>query len=948
MIPIYIKTVYSFLTSLITIDDLIKFGEEHKLKYLCICDDNMYGSMEFILKCLDKHITPIIGLDIGLCLLFSKNYEGYLNLIKIYNIKNTKDIKIDDLKKYSHNLICFKKEDDSSLDEIFDDIYSYSTDKNKKNYLKKILCLNREDTIYLPYLYMLNNNKTVSSNVTIDLDVYYEENNYFDFFSKCSFTLPNYSLKLPEYNLYNDTKGLDNDEYLYNLSINGLNKRLDGKVTLKYKERLLYELDVIKKMGYSNYFLIVYDYIKEAKKRNVLVGPGRGSAAGSLVAYSIGITSVDPLKYQLLFERFLNIERITMPDIDTDFPQDKRDDIIKYCITKYGMDYVSGIVTFNTFGANLAIRDMGRVLNIKDYILNDLLKKINSDVSLKDQYQNKDIQILLQSDNKIKKCYEIAMRIEKIPKNTSIHASGIIISSVPLGDIVPLNIVDDKYIVAYPSEYLEKLGLLKMDFLANKNLTIVYNILNYIKENEKINLSFNEIPLNDYKTYKLFSDGDTLGIFQFENNGMREFLKKLHPINFQDIYNANAFYRPGPSDSIPLFLDRRNKKKIVNYYDDRLKEILKDTEGIIVYQEQVMQIANVMASFSLGEADILRRAISKKKIFDINNMKEKFINNALQNGYDKNLVIKIFDDILKFSGYGFNKSHSVAYSLLSYKMAYLKANYPKYFYLSILNNLGNDSKISLYIKEMKKRNIKIMKPNINKSKKNYVNYYDYILLPLTIIKGISNMLSSKIIEIRDKGFIDIFDFFSKMVKNNINIDIIKKLIMSGALDDLYSNRHTLMDNLDSLMNYGNLVNSLGIDFALKPDIIVSDEYNREILINSEKELFGFYLSNHPVNFYQNSVKNCVKIEDISKYYNKNIICVGMIDRIKNVITKKGEEMAFITISDESSSCSVTAFPLIYHELKIKNSDIIIVEGKVERRSDFEIIAKKIINVKEKI
>lgn len=945
MIPIYVKSTYSFLESFISIDDLVSFGKKNQLNYLCICDDNLYGSMEFINKCLNNNITPIVGLDIGICLLYAKNYDGFINLIKINNLKEVKEIEPKDLEKYQDNLLCLTK-NDNEFKNIFKEIYLYSDDKNQSNYLKKIKCLNKEDVYILKYLYLLKENKTVADDISFDEDCYYEDNNYFNFFDKCSFTLPNYPLLLPMYDKYNDTKNLSNDEYLANLSINGLYKRLKGKITEEYKNRLLYELDIIKKMGYANYFLIVYDYIKYAKKNDILVGPGRGSAAGSLVAYSIGITDVDPIKYHLLFERFLNIERISMPDIDTDFPYDKRDDIINYCINKYGNKQVAGIITFNTFGANLSIRDIGRVLRIQDYILNDLLKKIDNSKKLIEQSNREDIKILLQSDNKLKKCYDIASKIEGIPKNSSIHASGIVISSLPLNDIVPINLVNDRYIVEYSSEYLEQLGLLKMDFLANKNLTIVKNTLDYIKKYEKQEIFFSEIPLDDNKTYQTFCNGETLGIFQFEKYGMQEFLKKLKPCNFKDIYNANAFYRPGPSVNIPTFLKRREKKEKVSYYDDSLKNILEDTEGIIVYQEQVMQIAHVIANFSMGEADILRRAISKKKIEDINKMKDKFINNALNNGYKKEIVTEIFDYIEKFAGYGFNKSHSVAYSLLSYKMAYLKTNYPKYFYLSMLNNIGNDIKVPLYIKEMKRRNVKIMKPNINKSSNEYIMYYDYILLPLNIIKGVSNTISKKIIDSRDKGFIDIYQFFITMVQENINLDIIKNIIMAGCLDELYNNRHTLIDNLDTLMNYSMLVKKLGYDYVLKPDINKIQEYPKDVLINNEKDIFGFYLSNHPVNMYKNNVKNSVNLSDIKKYYNKRITCVGMVDRIKEITTKKGELMAFINISDEDSSCSVTLFPKIYHDIKIKNSDIMIIEGKVEKRIDYEIIADKIINVKE--
>ena len=769
---------------------------------------------------------------------------------------------------------------------------------------------------------------------------------YDEFINKCHLELPKYSLNLPNYCDYNDTLGLDSDEYLYNLSIKGLNKRLNNQVTIKYKDRLLYELDVIKKMGFSNYFLIVYDYIKYAKMNNILVGPGRGSAAGSLVSFSLGITEVDPIKYNLLFERFLNIERITMPDIDTDFPDEKRDEIINYVTKKYGQDKVCLISTFGTFGSKMALRDMGRVMNVPLYIIDDLCKKIG-DKTLKEAIELNNIKGFVESDNKIKKLYEVASKIEGLPRHSSIHAAGVVMANNPLVETIPLVYYDDKYLSAYESVYLEELGLLKMDFLGIRNLTIIDDTLNLIKEYKKIDLKFNEIPLDDIDTYKIFSNGDTLGIFQFESNGMRDFLMRLKPNSFTDIYNANAFYRPGPSSNIDLYIKRRHNLTETEYFDESLKDILKDTCGIIVYQEQIMEIAHVMADFTLGEADLLRRAMSKEKKEELMKYQDKFITNAIKKGYDKELVSNIYNLILSFASYGFNKSHSVAYSMISYKMAYLKAHYPLYFYLSLLKGaLNDDIKTINYIKEMKKHNIKIIKPDINKSTDEFSIYYDNILLPFNIIKGIGSDVAKKIMKARDDGFSNIYDFFLKVVNNGISQNIIELLITSGCLDFFGYNRQTLINNIDSLINYGNLCKDLGSDFVLKPEINMSDEFEREILINQEKECFGFYLTNHPVSFYKNKIKS-INLIDINKYFNKNITCVVMIDKIKEITTKKGEKMAFLSCSDEEASCDITIFPNLYKELlNLSKSDIIKVDGRVERRSNYNIIANSIINVKE--
>ena len=954
MIPIYLKTVYSFLSSTITIDELISFAKKNRFSSLCICDDNMYGVMEFIKKCHSNEINPIIGVDFDNILLYAKNYDGYQNLMKLSTIKSERDITIDDLKNNSDGLICFINEQKDNIEEItnvFLEYYIYTEDINNKDYLYlcKTLCLKREDTEILKCLNLLRDGKKISDDYFFNDDCYYidvTDKRYDEFIYKCHLELPKYSLNLPNYCEYNDTLGLDSDEYLYNLSIKGLNKRLNNQVTIKYKDRLLYELDVIKKMGFSNYFLIVYDYIKYAKMNNILVGPGRGSAAGSLVSFSLGITEVDPIKYNLLFERFLNIERITMPDIDTDFPDEKRDEIINYVAKKYGQDKVCLISTFGTFGSKMALRDMGRVMNVPLYIIDDLCKKIG-DKSLKEALELNSIKSFVESDNKIKKLYEVASKIEGLPRHSSIHAAGVVMANSPLVETIPLVYYDDKYLSAYEAMYLEELGLLKMDFLGIRNLTIIDDTLGLVKEYKKIDLKFNEIPLDDTETYKIFSNGDTLGIFQFESNGMRDFLMRLKPNSFTDIYNANAFYRPGPSSNIDLYIKRRHNLVPTEYFDESLKNILRDTCGIIVYQEQIMEIAHVMADFTLGEADLLRRAMSKKKKEELMKYQDKFINNAIKKGYDKELVSNIYNLILNFASYGFNKSHSVAYSMISYKMAYLKAHYPLYFYLSLLKGaLNDDIKTINYIKEMKKHNIKIIKPDINKSTDEFSIYYDNILLPFNIIKGIGSDVARKIIKARDDGFTDIYDFFLKVVNSGISQNIIELLITSGCLDNFGYNRQTLINNMDSLINYGNLCKDLGSDFVLKPEVNISDEFERETLIKQEKECFGFYLTNHPVSFYKNKIKS-INLIDINKYFNKNITCVVMIDKIKEITTKKGEKMAFLSCSDEEASCDITIFPNLYKELlNISKSDIIKVEGRVERRSNYNIIANSIINVKE--
>ena len=937
--PIYLKTVYSFLTSLITIEDLINFAKSNNLDSLSICDDNMYGVMEFIRECNKNDIKPIVGLDLDNCLLFAKNYQGYQNLLKLATLKTEKEITLDDLKKYSSNLIVFTN--DLEIKSIYEESFP--------NNLRKILCLNKSDLDVLKYLHMLRDNKTVSSDYDFDSDVYYEnkESNK-EFINKCNLILPKYELNLPEYSKFNDTKGLNSDDYLESLSIKGLSKRLNNRVTNEYKERLINELSVIKKMGFSNYFLIVYDYIKYAKTHDILIGPGRGSCVGSLVAYSLGIIDVDPIKYNLLFERFLNIERVTMPDIDTDFPDDRRDEVIKYVEEKYGKDNVSQVITFGTFGIKMAIRDIGRVMNIPIYVIDDISKKVGNR-KLEEIINDNELMNIINADNKLKKLFSVVKRIEGIPRHSSIHASGVIMAGSPLSSIVPIVNYDGKYLCGYDAKFLEEMGLLKMDFLGNANLSIIDNILKLVKKYHNIDLRFSEIPLDDKKTFNVFQNGDISGIFQFDGtSGAKSFLMKLHPTNFIDIYNANAFIRPGPSSKIDSYLKRRFNKEKIDYYDDSLKEILSDTLGIIVYQEQIMLIARRMAGFSLGEADVLRRAMSKKKAGELEKLKDKFINNSLKNGYSKEKVLEIYDAIFNFASYGFNKSHSVAYSMISYKMAYLKANYPLYFYLSLLNTTSlSGEKTKTYLMEMKKHDIKINKPDINKSTNDYVIHYNTIYLPFSVIKGISKIISEKIINVRENGFVDIYDVFTKLISIGIPKNIYIALINSGTLDSFGYTRKTLIDNLDILINYGNLVKDLGFDNLTKPEIVNSSEFSKEELINSEKEYFGFYISNHPVVYFRSKINNTIPLIDIKKYYNKNISSIMMIDKIKEITTKNNDKMAFLTCSDEEMSIDVIIFPKVYENISnLKKSDIIKVDGHVERRDNYNIIASNITNVKE--
>jgi len=970
--PLYVKTNYSLLSSLVTIEKLIELCKQNNLKSIAICDDDMTSTMIFYKECKKNGIKPVIGLDVQIddlsILLYAKNYEGYKNLIKLSTIKYDHKIIFEDLKKYNLDLICILPFESRSkfneLSPIYDEIYigyqnKYEEEevlKYTKNivFLNKILYLTKEESTYLKYVNMIRDGKTIGDDINYPIkDNHYISNdevinlssnlglnntNYI--IDNCNFEFKDNGNLLPIYKVENG----DSFEYLKNLSIKGLSKRLNNDIPEKYKERLIYELNIINNMGFSNYFLVVYDFIKYAKKNGILVGPGRGSAGGSLVAYSLGITDIDPIHYDLLFERFLNPERVTMPDIDTDFPDIYRDQVISYVTEKYGKKNVSGIITFGTLGARLVIRDVGRVLNAENSDIDYLCKRIPhvTKQKISDFYKtDKEFKNMIESDNKLKLLYRICNVIEGYPRHTSMHAAGIVMSERELDEVIPLVKNNDIYLTGFTMEHLEELGLLKMDFLGLKNLTTIMNIINDIERGEGIKIDFSNIPFDDSEAIKLFQTADTSGIFQFESDGMRNFLRKLKPNNLDDIIAAIALFRPGPAVNIDSYIRRKHKEEEIEYLHENLKPILSNTYGIIIYQEQIMQIANVMAGFSFGEADILRRAMSKKKKDILKSEEEKFIEGCKKNGYSEEISRKVYELILNFANYGFNKSHSVAYSIIAYRMAYLKAKYPKYFFSNLLSSvIGNESKTKEYIDEARRLNLNILPPSILKSTNYYIVEEEGIRFPLSNIKNVGVVTCNDILSRRD-NYKDIYDCISKIVSKNINKKVLEALIDSSCFKDFGYNIKTLNENLDNLINYATLAKDLDESLILKPEIEIKEEYPKEVLMEREKKLFGFYLSNYPTTSYKSKFK-VINLNEIEKFFNKTIDVIILVDRIKEITTKKDEKMCFITGSDETDSLDLTLFPFIYSKYKVKKGDIILVRGKVERRMNkYQLIVEKI-------
>ena len=925
LIPLKITTEYSLLKSLIKLPDLISFLNENNIKECAICDENLNGFMDFYLKCKENNIKPIIGLDTVYesmhIYVYAKNYFGYQQLLKIDYLKDNMNL------SYLENsnllvIIPFKSIDIYEKLKYKDNVYiGFCNDIEKNNallisdkivYVDNVRCLFKKDISYLKYLKMLNDNFVYNDNAYYKTSSLENIQTTYEFSKQINLEIPFDKKYIPKFN-----NSDNNYEYLKKLCILGLNKRFDGKVSNKYKERILYELDVINKMGFVDYFLIVYDYVLYAKKNDIFVGPGRGSAAGSLVSYSLGITNIDPIKYDLLFERFLNINRKKMPDIDIDFESDKRINMIEYVKNKYGFDKVAVGLTFNNYKAKLILRDLAKLLKVDSNVFDKFIKNINSSLSLKENYQNEKVKKYIEMYSELKNLYDISYHLEGLKKNTSTHAAGVIISSEKLGKIIPISNEDGTLKTGIEMPYLEKMGLLKMDFLALEKLNIISKVSKKIK-----NFNINNIPLDDKKTLKIFYDADTDDIFQFESSYAKSVLDKLKITSFNELTVSLALVRPGANKQIDEYL--KNKKEGINLTGD-LTDILGATYGTIIYQEQVMKIFEKVGGYSLFEADDIRVAISKKKEDIINAQHDKFVYGGIKNGYSKEFVEKLFNKIKEFGGYGFNKSHSVAYALVSYQMAYLKANYPKEFMFYLLENNKDISKCEKILSSLKNSGYKLLKPNINYSIDKYAEKNGYILLPLNIIRGLTDDIISKIIRVRENGFNDIFDFFVK-TNSFLNKETYLILIKSGALDIFKINKQTMIKNIDVILNYASIYS----DGLGQPILIKYPEYDDTTLREFEILSYGMYITNHPCSKY----KDVIKVENIKNYLFKNINMVLLIKSIRTIKDKKGGEMAFLECEDETGKVNLTMFSSLYaknNDLKV--NELIIVNVKVSKRFD---------------
>ncbi|MFH1392492.1 MAG: DNA polymerase III subunit alpha [bacterium] len=763
---------------------------------------------------------------------------------------------------------------------------------------------------------------------------------------QCNLELELGVAKLPHFKVPNN---LTPDSCLTKLARTGLKKRYP-KTTKKIQDRLNHELNIIKETGFASYFLIVADFVNWAKDQGIVVGPGRGSAAGSIVSYALNITDIDPLKYNLLFERFLNPERISMPDIDLDFADHRRDEVIDYVRQKYGEEHVAQIITFGTMAARAAVRDSGRALGMALPFCDKISKTIPALTNLKNALENvPELKQLYQTETQAKKLLDVAQKLEGVARHASTHACGVVITDEPLDTLVPRQHPtqnDETIVTQYEMHSIEDLGLLKMDFLGLKNLTVIENAVKAIKKRYNIKIDFNKISLTDKKTFELLQKGQTTGVFQLESAGMCRYLKQLKPTSLEDIIAMVALYRPGPMDLIPDFISRKHGQKKIKYLHPKLEPILKNTYGIAVYQEQVLQIARDLAGFSLGEADVLRKAVGKKIKELLDAQKDKFVQGCIKNKISKNIAEKLFSFIEPFARYGFNRAHAASYAMIGYYTAYLKAYWPTEFMASLLTcDQQNIDRVSIDIEECKNLGIEILAPDVNESKE-----YFNVIAEKTIrfgLKAIKNVGRNVVEDIVKKApFKSLEDFVEKLEPKNLNKKSIEALIKAGALDR-FSERNRLLENIEQILAYGRETrkakeqkqDSLFSNFGSEPKLNLPDvkSASKKKQLAWEKELLGLYVSEHPLEEYNDYFnQRAIAIQDLSlSLIGQDLRIGGVINKVKKIVTKAGQTMAFVELEDLTGRIEVVVFPRTFEQSQEtwQADKLVLIKGILNNRDD---------------
>lgn len=792
----------------------------------------------------------------------------------------------------------------------------------------------------------------------------------------------NVEFNFGEYHLpeYEPPKGITNKKYLRDLCEKGLHERYkESQIENQgLRERLEYELGVIESMGYVEYFLIVWDFIDYAKRKGIMVGPGRGSAAGSLVAYCLKITDIDPIKYNLIFERFLNPERISMPDIDIDFCIERRQEVIDYVIEKYGEERVSQIVTFGTMKAKQAIRDVARALNVTYAEADAIAKAIPNELNMtitKALEVNSELREKYENDYSVKKIIDMALALEGMPRHASTHAAGIVISKVPIDEYVPLYSSDKGISTQFNMTTVEELGLLKMDFLGLRNLTVIRDAILLIKNNYDIEIDFSKMDYDDKEVYKMIAEGNTLGVFQLESEGMTQFMKSLKPTCFEDVVAGISLYRPGPMDSIPKYIENKKNRSNIKYPDKALEPILDVTYGCLVYQEQVMQIVRELGGYSFGRSDLVRRAMSKKKMDVMLKEKEYFINGkkdengdvvikgCIANGISKRAAEEIFENMVSFAQYAFNKSHAAAYAVVAYETAYLKRYYPVEFMAALITSvMGDPKQMPKYIRNCVDMGIEILPPSINESYKMFSVEKGKIRYGLMGIKNVGRGIAQAIIEARESNGLpkDIFQFINNIKVSELNKKAIESLIKAGALDCLNENRaahfavyesavesaqHSAKKTIKGQISLFQINAEIMDEASVNSELPKVNNFEKGQLLQMEKEMLGVYLSGHPLDQYKKLIDNNISHKsidiDIEEGNNNNlhdgmkVIMAGNITNVKKMLTKKNTQMAFAQVEDYYGEFELIVFPKIYDQVKdlLQEDNIVGIAGSLNFKED---------------
>jgi DNA polymerase-3 subunit alpha len=795
----------------------------------------------------------------------------------------------------------------------------------------------------------------------------------------CNLEIELGTIQLPHFEV---PEGFDDFTYLEKIAKEGLVKRL-GKtyeeIDVVTKERMDYELAVVKKMGFPSYFLIVADYVNWAKSNGIVVGPGRGSAAGSFICYLIGITNLDPLKYDLLFERFLNPDRISMPDIDMDFADTRRDEVIRYVEEKYGKDHVAQIITFGTMAARAAVRDVGRVLSVPYDFCDKLAKLIPMFTKLNEALELSEVKEIYNSDPQARRVFDYAKRLEGVARHASTHACGVLITKEPLVNYVPVQYASssDRTIVSqYSLHPIEDLGLLKMDFLGLKNLTIIESALKIIKNTRGLKVDIESIPLDDIKAYELFQRGETTGVFQFESSGMKRYLKELKPTELEDIIAMVALYRPGPMEWIPDFIAGKHGKKRVKYLHPKLGPILQKTYGVAIYQEQVMQIARDLAGFTMGEADVLRKAMGKKIAKLLAEQKDKFIDGCVKNGISKELAEQVFSFIEPFAGYGFNRSHAACYAMIAYQTAYLKAHWPAEFMAALLTSDQQDTdRIAIEIDECRKMGIEVMQPDINESFSSFTvvtsgtrenkviseeEAVTKIRFGLKAIKNVGEHIAEFVIAERKNAgpYKDVLDLLERVTDKDMNKKSLESLIKCGALDS-FGERGMFLGNSETLLSYNKEISKSkdSGQSSLFADLPVVNTISRITLSQTgavsqreklawEKELLGLYITEHPFREFKEVLGDrVIPLLELGRYKSEDAVNIaGVITNIKKIQTRKNEPMLFVKLEDGVGSIEILVFPRLLKEKPEIWLDgrVVFVQGKVsDKDQEIKLLANKV-------